>query len=238
MKALTSLAAALALALPAMTVQANELAGIKFGMSLTDAKSSLAANAKGLKMLTVSNNGIENGIYGYTEKGDPNKDYDQVVAIKGEADGVWFVQRIQMLPGSKRFTLDALIDSLRKRYGKESSLTPQYHSMDWSFDNSGRLFSGGIFDNGAPCPDEGFVEGKGVTTPTMDLIKIPQRIGKTCKAYYKAYWSTDDNGLVDRLDVMIVDYSLMNKYLQQRDSKERNEREQKVKQQSGTKPSL
>ena len=70
MKALITLAAALALALPALTAQANELAGIKFGMSLTEAKSSLMTNAKGLKMLSVSNNGIENGIYGYTEKAE------------------------------------------------------------------------------------------------------------------------------------------------------------------------
>ena len=238
MKALITLAAALALALPALTAQANELAGIKFGMSLTEAKSSLATNAKGLKMLSVSNNGIENGIYGYTEKGDPNKDYDQVLAIKGDADRIWFVERIQMLPANKRFTLEALIESLRKRYGKESSLTPQYTSMDWSFDNSGRLFSGGIFDNGAPCPEMGFVEGKGVTTPTMNIIKTPQIIGKTCKAYYKAFWSTGDDGLINYLDVMIIDYSLMNKYLQQREAKEKNEREQKVKQQSGVKPNL
>jgi hypothetical protein len=41
-----------------------------------------------------------------------------------------------------------------------------------------------------------------------------------------------------RLDVTVIDYSLMNKYLQQRDSKEKMEREKKVKQQSGVKPNL
>ena len=239
MKALTTLAAALALALPALTVQADELAGLKFGMSLTEARSSMAANTQGLKILTVSNNGNEYGIYGYRakEKGTTKEDTDKILAFKGNADGIWFLKRIQILPVNKRFTLEALLDSLRKRYGKESNLAVQYTSMEWSFDNGGRIFPGDTFANGAPCPS--FRGGESVNTPDgVPIEGIPTKGSKTCKAYYKAFWSTDENGLIDYLDVEIIDYALLNKYLQQRDTKEKIEREQKIKQQSGVKPNL
>jgi hypothetical protein len=238
MKALTSLAATLALALPAMTVQANELAGIKLGMSLAEAKSSLAANVKGLKILTVSDNGIENGVYGGREKGI-KEDEDSVLAFKGDAEAIWFIGRSQFLPNSQRFPVKTLIDALRKKYGKESHLSSEreFGQMEWFFDKNNRLFIGHQYTDGSPCPDTGFVDRKGIETPNK-FFEIPRRIGETCNLYYKATWSPDENGLIMRLDVTVIDYSLMNKYLQQRDSKEKMEREKKVKQQSGVKPNL
>ena len=120
MKALTSLAAALALALPAMTVQANDIAGIKLGMSLAEAKSSLASSVGGLKIGNFVDGKIETGIYGEKGKKMLNEG-EGVIAYKGDADGIWVVGRYQYIPVNQRFTIQTLVESLRKKFGKESS---------------------------------------------------------------------------------------------------------------------
>ena len=241
MKALTSLAAALALALPAMTVQANDIAGIKLGMSLAEAKSSLASSVGGLKIGNFVDGKIETGIYGEKGKKMLNEG-EGVIAYKGDADGIWVVGRYQFIPVNQRFTIQTLVESLRKKFGKESSAEipngkeyGQWGNMIWIYGDNEKLLFQKIGQGSLICHT---YNPGGLETPSGFVVDIPRVIPSDCNKTYNASWFVDENGLVKNLSVNIIDYSLIRKAIERREAQEKAEKEQKVRNQSGVKPSL
>ena len=241
MKPLITLAAALALALPALTAQANEVAGIKLGMSIAEAKSGVAASVKGLTTYPIlSENKAQVGFIGLRGYRGTS-DNDSVIAYQGDSEGIWHIERTQAVPRDKRFTVQALVKSLREKYGKESYLQGAEAGategrMHWIFDNDKRLVAGSLY-NHPVCHHYQTGSKTQLDGPDGWSFTISTEAQEKCGVIYTASWYAED-GLVNWLSTAVVDYSSLRKSIQRRQAKENSEREQKIKQQSGVKPNL
>jgi len=250
MKTLTSLAAALALALPAMTVQAQEVAGVRFGMSIAEAKKAVLAFNKDLEITPlIDDNKTEVGFSAAMTR-EVDEDYERVQVFKGGAKGVYFVNRIRKLPPKEAFSPKLLEDGLLKKYGK-ASVTDKY-AMLWQFGRDGRLYPGstswqyfGGHTGKTPCAELGYEnwnhEG-GMRLGEFNNLdfRIPKNANSTCKAVYHAGAPHEANGLVRYFYETIADYATLYDFLVEKETREKAEQDRQRQQQldKGLKPKL
>ena len=248
MKAPATLALALSLMLAALGAYANEIGGIKLGMSLSQAKnaSTVLPNMKAIPIYTDK---VESGVaafkgkmeYGYSSHGPS----DEIIAFKGHADGIWYIQRAQRLPVSERYTEEVLMDSLLKRFGKDSGVAERNREKIWFYSKDGKQYiqpaGRNIAPDSMPCPlSIKTGDNFGLPDPLSVGSRVMSEFKQDCKAIYYVSWQLDANKLVSELETIVIDSAAMLKFLNNKNSIEEAQRKQQTQQQinKGVKPSL
>lgn len=109
---------------PSISAQANDIAGVKLGMSIAEAKAAFAKPAN-MKVIPVQTDRVESGLAGWV---NPTHDSefgsqwggppDEFFAFKGNAENVWFIQKIsvcQRMRGMRSKPFWKLLGKIRQR---------------------------------------------------------------------------------------------------------------------------
>lgn len=267
MKASAALALALALALHSIGAQANDIAGVKLGMSIAEAKAAFTKPA-GMKVTPVRTDQVESGFAGWvsptyesefgSQWGGPP---DEFFAFKGKTENIWFIQRNQRLEKTERYAKQTLLDAVRKKFGKESyirgELNDQYGTIvvGWEYDQNGKQYfgqysEGGNSITGAPIPappcrmfDLNRIgnnrTGGENFLPTPMKIYPPSDFQRSCsRAYYVEF--NHGEGLVEAVAIRAIDSAAMIKAIDGKNARNEADGKQKSQQQinKGIKPSL
>lgn len=185
-----------------------------------------------------------NGFIGFsdvptTEFSDP---LDEFMAFKGEADSVWIVDRMQRIPAAEQYTVQSLMDALRKKFGKESYQFGEV--MAWVFDASGKQVFG-VPLHESPCQLQGgYVMAdramvyQGYTRSTIK--GPPVNFSTACGSFYFAQWLPTEHGMVSTLRTVMQDTGKMVRIIQGREGAQKAAEGHRLEQQKakGVKPSL
>lgn len=245
MKPLATLALTSSLMLAAASAYANEIGGIKLGMSLAQAKTASPVLSN-MKTISIYTNKIESGFAGWRG----NKEYgyetpgplDEILVFKGNADAIWLIQRIQRIPESERYSKQVLMDSLLKKFGKESGASHN-NEKQWIYAKDGKQYiiqfsHSGVDEN--PCLTSASEENFSLPEPFYIGRSVPTSFNQNCKATYHVEWSLDANNLVRELRMTVIDSAAMVKYINNKNTNENIQRQQKTQQQmnKGINPNL
>ena len=265
MKAPAALALAFVLTLPSISAQANDVSGVKLGMSVAEAKAAFTKPAA-MKVIPVQTDKVESGfagwvnptqesMYGTQWGGAP----EEFLAFKGNAENIWYIQKNQRLAKSERYAKQTLLDAVRKKFGRESyiygELNDRYGTVvvAWEYDQSGKQYfgpysNGGRTITGEPLPtppcrmfDISRIGGPSGDNFLPEPMRIypPDNLQRSCGRAHYVEW-THGNGLVENVAIRSIDSSAILKAIDGKNARADTESKQKIQQQmnKGVKPSL
>ena len=249
----TVLAASLALTFFTMGANANDISGVKLGMSLAEAKSAFS-RPPNMKIITTQTDRAESGFAGWrggiVTSRMVNGPADEFIAFKGKAETIWYIQRNQRLDKADRYSRQALIEATRKKFGKESFTYGDLNAthipiiMAWEYGQDGKQFFGSYTDG--PCRNFdlsqiGISSGIGDRfLPEPMSIIIPTEVQRTCgRAYYIEALSSVD-GIVEAVAARALDGAAILRAIDGKNARDEAENKQKTQQQlnKGVKPSF
>lgn len=240
---------ALALACFGVHANANDIAGVKLGMTIAQARSAFSVPA-GMKTIPVKTDNMESGFAGWKGKKDYSSSIgqgpaDEILVFKGKADTVWYVERVQRLTENEGYAKEVLIESLRKKFGKESysNIDGFVSMMAWEYDQSGKQYLGNPFATPNPCKysfELGNLSRDRYLPEPMGITGAVNEFTRSCKLATYANWVLGGNGLVNGLRLVMIDSGAIVRMLEGQKAQEDAENQKKLQQQlnKGIKPSL
>lgn len=259
------LATGVALALLSFGAHATDIAGVKLGMSVAEAKTAFGRPAQ-MKVIPIYTNKVESGLAAW--QGERLYDnawsgpLDEFAAFKGHADSIWFVQKNQRLPKTARYTRQVLLEAVRKKFGKESFVKGEMGDklgaivVGWEFDQDGKQFFGPYSEGGrtitgaaipaAPCRMFDLVRigsnptgGDNFLPEPMSII-LPSEFKRSCSRAYYAEWTHDSDGLVEAVALRAIDSAAILRAIDGKNAGSEADARKRVQEQQnkGVKPSL
>lgn len=237
-----AVAAAMAIFFCAGSALATDISGVKLGMTVGEAKASFT-KPPSFTAIPVHTNDVESGFAGLRPNPGNNPfqpPADEFLAFKGVAEKIWFVQRHQRFAAPERFGREALVEAVRKKFGKESFFNgdlSQKHGtamMGWEFKENGQQFFGPI---DAPCTMN---SGGDRFLPLPMTIMAPTEFKRSCSRAFYAEWEYDADGLVKELSLRAIDSAAMLRAIDGKSARDEAESRQRAQQQlnKGAKPNL
>lgn len=260
-----ALAAGVAFGLLSFGAHATDIAGVRLGMSVAEAKAAFGRPAR-IKVIPIYTNKVESGLAAWQGERLYDNSWsgplDEFVAFKGHADSIWFVQKNQRLPKTARYTRQVLLEAVRKQFGKESFIKGEMGDkfgaivVGWEFDQDGKQFFGPYSEGGrtitgaaipaAPCRMFDLVRigsnptgGDNFLPEPMSII-LPSEFKRSCSRAYYAEWTHDSDGLVESVALRAIDSAAILRAIDGKNAGNEADSRKRVQDQQnkGVKPSL
>lgn len=258
-------AACAAFALLSFGAHATDIAGVKLGMSVAEAKAAFGRPAQ-MKVIPIYTNKVESGLAAWQGERLYDNSWsgplDEFAAFKGQADSIWFVQKNQRLPKTARYTRQVLLEAVRKKFGKESFVKGEMSDklgaivVGWEFDQDGKQFFGPYSEGGrtitgaaipaAPCRMFDLVRigsnptgGDNFLPEPMSII-LPSEFKRSCSRAYYVEWTHDSDGLVEAVALRAIDSAAILRAIDGKNAGNEADARKRVQDQQsrGVKPSL
>ena len=227
---------------------AYDIAGIKLGSSVEEAFDAFKKLKGSYKIINhKSSDGQLTGFVATTgvQRTDMSSQLsgyvaDEIKVAKSEAESVWFIGRFQQFSKNERFDPKTLLSSISSKYGAESYFVnmydPQWKSnannigpqsrfeMSWEYYPNGKLWTMAT-NKPSPC---GNALHLAIMPVIGEVIGNPTSISSTCGTAINLKFTTDENGLVDSLIVLMGDFPKLYAVLISRDAKQEADKKKSI----------